>query len=226
MSPALAETHEIRDGIRAALPLVLPTLAVGITYGALAEPVMGSVAPIVMSVIVFSGGAQFASLSVLAAGGGAAAAILAGLMLNLRFLPMGFALAPALKGHPLRRAAEGQALVDASFALASRGDGSFDRELMLGATIPQAVCWIGGTAIGVFAGSLFGDPEALGLDGIFLAFYLSLLVAEVSDRRALLAAGLGVAITLALMPFAPPGVPVVAAAVAALIGLRGRGERS
>ena len=68
---------------------------------------MGEVAPIVMSVIVFSGGAQFASLSVLAAGGGAAAAIVAGLLLNLRFLPMGFAFAPVLHGRPLARAAPG-----------------------------------------------------------------------------------------------------------------------
>jgi predicted branched-subunit amino acid permease len=204
------------------MPLLLPTLALGLTYGVLAKPVMGTVAPIVMSVIVFSGGAQFASLSVLAAGGGAPAAILAGLLLNLRFLPMGFALAPALWGRPLVRAAQGQALVDASFAIASRGDGTFDREILLGATIPQAAGWIGGTAVGVFAGSLLGDPDALGLDGIFLAFYLALLVAEVGDRVALTAAGLGGLITLALIPFAPPGVPVVAAAAAALIGLRAR----
>src|SRR4051812_32441531 len=204
------------------MPLLLPTLALGLTFGVLAKPVMGTVAPIVMSVVVFSGGAQFASLSVLAAGGGAPAAILAGLLLNLRFLPMGFAFAPALWGRPLARAAQGQALVDASFAIASRGDGTFDREILLGATIPQAAGWIGGTAIGVFAGSVIGDPESLGLDGIFLAFYLSLFVAELSDRIALTAAALGALITLALTPVAPPGVPVVAAAAAALIGLRAR----
>jgi predicted branched-subunit amino acid permease len=216
----LAEsTSEIRDGVRAGLPLVLPTLAIGITFGVLAKPVMGPVAPIVMSVVVFSGAAQFAALSVLAAGGGALAAIVAGLLLNLRFLPMSFALAPALRGRPLVRAAQGQALVDPSFAIASRGDGSFDRELLLGATIPQAAAWIGGTAIGALAGSVFGDPRALGLDATFLAFYLALLVGEVSDRRTLLAAGLGALATLALMPFAPPGVPVVAASLAALIGL-------
>jgi predicted branched-subunit amino acid permease len=214
--------NEIRDGIRAGLPLLLPTFALGLTYGVLAKPVMGTVAPIVMSVIVFSGGAQFASLSVLAAGGGAPAAILAGLLLNLRFLPMGFALAPALWGRPLARAAQGQALVDASFAIASRGDGSFDREILLGATIPQAIGWVGGTALGVLAGAALGDPDSLGLDGIFLAFYLSLLVAEVSDRIALSAAALGALITLALTPVAPPGVPVVAAALAALIGLWAR----
>lgn len=117
------QTHDIPDGIRAGLPLVLPTLALGVSFGVLAKPVMGSVAPIVMSVIVFSGAAQFAALSVLAAGGGAFAAIVAGLLLNLRFLPMGFAVAPALRGRPLARAAQGQALVDASFAIASRQDG-------------------------------------------------------------------------------------------------------
>jgi predicted branched-subunit amino acid permease len=68
-------TTDIRPGIRAGLPLLLPTLALGVSFGVLAEPVMGAVAPIVMSVVVFSGAAQFASLSVLAAGGGAAAAI-------------------------------------------------------------------------------------------------------------------------------------------------------
>ena len=212
--------RDIGDGVRAGLPLLLPTLALGVTYGVLAKPVMGSVAPIVMSVVVFSGGAQFASLSVLAAGGGAPAAITAGLLLNLRFLPMGFAVAPALVGTPLARAAQGQALVDASFAIASRGDGRFDREILLGATIPQAIGWIGGTAIGVFAGSVLGDTDTLGLDGIFLAFYLALLVAEVGDRLALVAAALAALITLALVPVAPPGVPVVAASAAALIGLR------
>jgi 4-azaleucine resistance transporter AzlC len=221
--PDTAHTqHSLRDGVRAALPLILPTLLVGISYGALAKPVLGSVAPIVMSVVVFAGSAQFAVLSVFAAGGGAVEAILAGLLLNLRFLPMGFAVAPALHGRPLARAVQGQALVDASFAIASRGDGSFDRELLLGSTIPQAACWIGGTAIGVLAGSLLGNPETIGLDGLFLAFFLYLVVGEVNDRRALLAAVLGATVTLALMPFSPAGVPVVAAAAAALIGLGGR----
>ena len=62
---------DIRAGIRAGLPLVLPTLASGISFGVLAQPVMGSIAPVVMSLIVFSGAAQFAALTVLTAGGGA-----------------------------------------------------------------------------------------------------------------------------------------------------------
>jgi branched chain amino acid efflux pump len=215
-----AERTGIRDGIRAGLPLIIPTLAIGASFGVLAEPVMGATAAIVMSVVVFAGAAQFASVSILAAGGSIASAVSAGLLVNARFLPMGLGLAPSLHGGKLQRAAEAQAMVDASWALANRGDGSFDRELMLGATIPQACCWIGGTAIGALAGSLLGDPEALGLDAIFPAFYLALLAEELRSRAALSSALLGAAIALALVPFAPPGIPVVAASAAALLGLR------
>ena len=83
------------------MPLVLPTFAGGISFGVLAQPVMGSVAPIVMSLIVFSGAAQFAALTVLTAGGGAVAAIAAGMLMNGRWLPMGLAVGPFLKGGPL-----------------------------------------------------------------------------------------------------------------------------
>jgi 4-azaleucine resistance transporter AzlC len=211
-----------RQGIRAGLPFLLPTLAIGTSFGVLAEPVMGGVAAIVMSVVVYAGAAQFAAVSVLVAGGGVAAAVSAGLLINARFLPMGVAVAPALKGGPLRRAAEGQTVVDASWAIANRGDGTFDREILIGATIPQAVGWWSGTAIGAFAGSALGDPQALGLDAIFPAFYLALLAEELRDRAALSTALLGAAIALCLFPVAPPGVPVLAASAAALIGLRRR----
>jgi predicted branched-subunit amino acid permease len=140
----------------------------------------------------------------------------------MRFLPMGLAVAPALKGGRLRRALEAQTMVDASWALASRGDGTFSRELMIGATFPQALAWWAGTAVGAFGGSLIGDPEALGLDAMFPAFYLFLLVGELDLHRTLPSALLGAAIALVLVPFAPPGVPVVAAALGALLGLRER----
>lgn len=216
----MREEATYRDGVRAGLPLVLPTVALGASFGVLAEPVLGSVAAVAMSVLVFAGGAQFAALSVLTAGGSAVAALVAGLLMNTRFLPMGFAFGPATRGGRVRRAVEGQAVIDASFVLADRGDGSFDRRLLLGATLPQALSWMGGTAIGVLAGDLVGDPRAWGLDAVFPAFYLALLVEELRHRRAALAAALGVAITLALMPVAPPGVAVVAATVASLVGLR------
>src|SRR5882724_10682403 len=88
-----------RDGVKAGLPFVLPTAVLAISFGVLAEPLMGKVAPIVMSIVVFAGGAQFAALSVLGAGAGAGAAIAGGLLMNSRFLPMGFALGPSLRGN-------------------------------------------------------------------------------------------------------------------------------
>src|SRR5580765_5161481 len=132
---------DIRTGLRAGLPLVLPTFAIGLSFGVLAQPVMGSVAPVLMSLTVFSGAAQFAALSVLVAGGGAVAAIAAGMLMNARWLPMGFAVGPSLPGRALARALQGQAIVDASFVISSRGDGTFDRGLLIGATLPQGASW-------------------------------------------------------------------------------------
>ncbi len=203
------------------LALVLPTFAGGISFGVLAQPVMGSVAPIVMSLIVFSGAAQFAALTVLTAGGGVVAAVAAGMLMNGRWLPMGLAVGPFLKGGRLRRTLESQALVDASFALASRGDGTYDRGILIGATLPQGAAWVLGTAAGVFgAAILAADPQALGLDAMFPAFFAVLLAGEVRSRETIAAAALGGLIALAQMPFTPPGVPVLAAAGAALLGLR------
>jgi 4-azaleucine resistance transporter AzlC len=216
------EHSDLRTGIRAGLPFALPTMALGISFGVLARPLMGNVAPIVMSVVVFSGAAQFAALTVLTAGGGAVAAIVAGLLLNLRFLPMGIAVAPSLRGALWKRVAQAQAIVDASWATSSRGDGTFDRGVLIGGTLPQAAGWMGGTVLGVIGGSALADPGKFGLDAVFPAFYLALAFEEVGDRRKLVAAVIGAAIALALMPWAPAGVPVIAASAAALLGLRHR----
>jgi 4-azaleucine resistance transporter AzlC len=213
---------DLRSGIRAGLPFVLPTFAIGISFGVLAQPVMGSIAPIVMSLIVFSGAAQFAALTVLTAGGGALAAIAAGMLMNGRWLPMGLAVGPFLRGGPLRRSAESIALVDSSFAISSRGDGTYDRGILIGATLPQGAAWVIGTAMGVFGGAVLGEPETFGLDAMFPAFFAVLLAGEARGRLPVIAAVGGGLVAFALMPFAPPGVPVVAAAAAALIGLRRR----
>ena len=76
-------------GLRAGLPYGAASLLLGFSFGVLARPLMGPVAAIVMSTVVFAGSAQFAALAVLSAGGGAPAAIVAGMLLNLRFVPMG-----------------------------------------------------------------------------------------------------------------------------------------
>jgi 4-azaleucine resistance transporter AzlC len=220
--PASGERESFRAGVRIGIPLAAASLLVGISFGVLAEPVMGEAAPIVMSAILFAGSAQFAATAVLADGGSAAAAIVAGILLNLRFLPMGIALAPSVHGGALWRALTGQAIIDASWALANRGGGRFDVHYMLGATLVNYPAWVGGTAIGVLGSGAIGDPADLGLDTIFPAFFLGLLANELRDRRSVAAAAIGAGVALALTPFTPPGVPVLAACAGALLGLRRR----
>ena len=216
----LERRDSFRRGLRIGVPYAAAGVLLAISFGVLAQPVMGNAAPIVMSALLFAGSSQFAATAVLAAGGGAGAAIAAGILLNLRYLPMGIALAPSLRGGPLRRAAVGQAMIDFSWAASSRGGGRFDPALMVGATLPSYPCWVGGTAIGVFAGDVIGDPAALGLDALFPAFFLALLVeGELRPGLPSLVAGLGALVALVLIPFTPAGVPVIAASATALLGL-------
>jgi predicted branched-subunit amino acid permease len=112
------------------------------------------------------------------------------------------------------------AVIDASWAIGSKGDGRFDPIKIVGATLPAYPMWVGGTVLGAFGGDLLGDPEVLGLDAIFPAFFLGLLFAEVRDGWAAAAALLGAAIAIAVTPFTPPGIPIVAASAAALLALR------
>ena len=216
----------MRAGLRAGVPYALAGCVVALSFGVLARDAgFSAVGAIVMSAIVFAGSAQFAAISIVAAGGGLGAAIGAAALMNSRFLPMGIALAPSLRGGAVLRAVQGQTVVDASWVMADQGEGRFDRHFLFGATAVQYVTWLGGTAVGALGGGLLGDTQALGFDAIFPAFFLALLLPELRDARARGVALAGGLIALALVPLAPPGVPVLAASVAALVGLKRRHAR-
>jgi 4-azaleucine resistance transporter AzlC len=209
-----------RRGLRAGVPFGVAALLLSGSFGVVAQDAgLSPLAAIVMSLIVFAGSAQFSAIAIIGQGGTVGAAIGAAALMNSRFLPMGAAFGPSLPGGPLKRAAQGQAVVDASWALAARGDGSFDRWMLFGASAVQYVAWQAGTIAGALWGDALGDPETLGLDAIYPAFFLALLLGEAHSRRALLVALLGAAIALALVPVAPAGVPVLMASLAALVGL-------
>ena len=208
-----------RAGFRAGIPFALAGCALAFSFGVVARPVMGPVAPIVMSVIVFAGSAQFAALAVLAAGGDAIAAIVAGSLLNLRFVPMGIAIAPWLREGPFGRALRAQAIVDASWAMSHQGEGKYDPDFLLGATLPQYPMWVLGTIVGVIIGPSL-DAKSLGLDAILPAFFFGLLLAELPKPKAKLVAAGGAITAAALTPLTPAGVPIIAAALVALIGLK------
>ena len=171
-----------------------------------------------MSATTFAGSAQFAAATILDDGGGAAAAIVAALLLNARYVPFSLAVASIFPGGRARRLAESQLIVDESWALAGRS-GRFEYAILVGVGGLFYGLWVGGTALGTVAGDLL-DPEAIGLDAAFPALFLALLAPYLRTRRALLTAVVAAAITLVLLPLTPPGTPIVAASLAALIGLR------
>jgi 4-azaleucine resistance transporter AzlC len=210
-----------RDGVRATLPLGVAVLGFGISFGVLARTAgMGSVAPIVMSATTFAGSAQFAAASVLNAGGSVATAVVAAVLLNARYAPIGVSVAPSLHGSWWSRFLHGQLVVDESWAIASEGDGRYNPRVLLGAGLTIYVAWVLGTILGVAFGDVIGDPARLGLDAAFPALFLALLVPQLTSARAKQAAVLGATIALVLTPFTPPGVPIIAASAACLLGWR------
>jgi 4-azaleucine resistance transporter AzlC len=208
-----------RDGAKKVAPIAVAAFAFGVSFGVLARASgIASVEAIVMSATTFAGSAQFAAASILGAAGGIASAIVAATLLNARYAPISVSMAPIFVGSPLRRLLESQLIVDESWAMSRRADGRYDRRLLVGAGLVLYVCWVGGTVVGAIAGDALGDPASLGLDAAFPALFLAILVTQVHSRRALAAAVLGGAIALALLPVAPAGVPIVAAAGACLLG--------
>lgn len=210
-----------RDGARAIAPIAVAAILFGASFGVLARAAgVDALAATVMSATTFAGSGQFAAVSVLGTAGGAAAAILAAVLLNARYFPIGISVASLFPGGTLRRLFESQLIVDESWAVSRMPDGRFSRHVLIGAGLVLYVCWVGSTAAGAIAGDALGDPARLGLDAAFPALFLALLVPQVRSRRALAAALAGGGIALVLIPFAPAGVPIIAASAACLLGWR------
>jgi 4-azaleucine resistance transporter AzlC len=216
-----ADEAPTRSPFLLALPLAAAVGLFGISFGVLAasEPALGGVAAVVMSAITFAGSAQFAALSVLSAGGQTIAAIVAAILLNLRYLPIGVSVAPSMEGGIVRRFLTAQLIVDESWAVAARRGGRFDIRTLTIAGALIWLAWVIGTAVGVIGGSAIGDPSALGIDAALAALFLALLWPQLHSPTPRLAALLGASIALGLVPLTPPGLPIIAAASAALVGL-------
>jgi 4-azaleucine resistance transporter AzlC len=219
-----ADEEPRRSPVILALPLAAAVGMFGISFGVLAasEPAFGGAAAIVMSATTFAGSAQFAALSVISAGGQAVAAITAAILLNLRYLPIGISVAPSVRGGLPWRFLVSQLVVDESWAVAARRGGRFDIRTLVIAGAIIWVAWVAGTALGVVGGSAIGDPNALGIDAALAALFLALLWPQLGEGTSRVAALLGAGIAIGLVPFTPAGLPIIAAAGAALIGLRRR----
>lgn len=205
-----------------ALGIGVATGVYGISFGVLAVGAGLSVAQAcAMSLLVFTGGSQFAAVGVLGAGGAAATAVANGLLLGLRNAAYGFSLASLLRGRLARRALAAQLVIDESTAMARGQEAPGDSRgafWLTGAAV--FVCWNAGTLAGALAGSGLGDPATYGLDAMFPAAFLALLAPQLRQRGAPAAALAGALIAVVLLPLTPAGVPVLAASAGVLAGLR------
>jgi len=200
----------------------------GVSFGVLA--VAAGLSPAqawVMSLLVFTGASQFAFVGVIAAGGGALAAMGPAVILAVRNAAYGLSLAPILPARLRDRVLMAQLVIDESTAMAqAQDDPARARRAFLTTGVSVFVCWNLGTLVGALVGGGLGDPRALGLDAMFPAAFLALLVPQLRRPGAPVAALVGAVVSVTLLPLAPAGVPVVAALVGIVPGIRfARGAR-
>jgi predicted branched-subunit amino acid permease len=203
-----------------------PALAIGLfgfTIGVVAQSNgLGWAAPTLFSATTFAGAAQYAAIGVITGGGSIVAAIVAGALANLRFLPIGISVASCFRGSRLRRAVECQVVSDVNWAFAHRGDGTYDRRTLLGLGVVVWAVWVVATLIGALVGDAVGDPRRFGLDALFPAMFVAVLMPQVRVRRNAVAAAVAAALALIAVPWVPPGLPILAGTLAVLLGVRRR----
>lgn len=207
------------DGMRLGLAAAAPVFVLGLTFGAAAtHSGWGTALPVLFSMATFSGSAQFTLLASLSSGS-VLAAVSAAILINARYLVMSVALNDSLQGGRLRRILQVQALVDASFVVAHRGGGEFDVARLIGASVPQWLGWVGGTALGAVAAPSADLVRTLGVDAAFPAFFMLLAVDELrSSGRARFAAVVGAAIAGGLLFVTSPANALLAAVAGAAVG--------
>jgi predicted branched-subunit amino acid permease len=190
---------------------------VGASFGAVC--VAGGLRPWVptsMSLIVFAGGSQFAAVGVVLAGGSPVAAVAAGLLLNSRLLPYGFAVADLLGGRWRTRLAGAHLTTDESVAFAvGQPDPARRRAAFWTCGIALFACWNLAVGAGTLAAAAIGNTGAFGLDAAFPAVLLALVLPALADRGIRNAALLGAVVAVAATPFLSAGLP----ALLALAGL-------
>jgi 4-azaleucine resistance transporter AzlC len=193
----------------------------GISFGVLAVAAgMTPAQACVMSMLVFTGASQFAFVGVLAGGGGALAAMGPAVMLALRNAAYGLSLAPILRGRLRDRVLAAQLVIDESTAMArAQVDPDAARRAFVATGVSVWLCWNAGTLAGALIGGGLGDPRALGLDAMFPAAFLALLAPQLRRPGAPVAAIAGAMIAVAVLPFAPAGVPVIAALAGVMPGV-------
>ncbi|MCX5368748.1 AzlC family ABC transporter permease [Streptomyces sp. NBC_00015] len=199
---------------------------VGVSFGAIA--VAGGLpvwVPVVMSVVVYAGSAQFSAVGVLLAGGGPLAAAATGLLLNTRNAAFGLAVAGLLGPGRATRLLGAHLVTDETVAFAlAQPDPARRRAAFWISGIGLFAAWNTGVLAGAVAGSALGDTADYGLDAAFPAVLVALVLPALRENARLRGpAALGVVLALAATPFVPAGVPVLLALAG--LGLYGYGRK-
>lgn len=224
---SLARSPALSPAIRQALAIGAATGVYGVSFGVLSVAAGLTVAQTcAMSLLVFTGASQFAVIGVVGAGGAVGAAVGNALMIGARNVAYGFVVAPLLRGPLWRRAVLAHAVIDETVAMSRTADEpAAARHHFVATGVAIYVLWNLGTLIGAVAGGSL-DPATYGLDAMFPAAFLALLVPQLRQPGATRVAVLGAVIAVVLVPLAPAGVPVLAAALGVVAGLRGRARSS
>lgn len=215
--------------LRTSMSVGVATGAYGLSFGALGTAAGLTVAQTcALSVLLFSGGSQFALIGVLGGGGGVLSSSASAMLLGSRNMLYGARLSPLLGLRGVRRLVGAQLVIDEStaVALASEQDGERAGRLGFWATgLAVFVLWNLATLVGAVAGQAVGDPRDLGLDAAVPAAFLALLAPRLRGRSIWLTALAGAAVAVAVVPVVPVGVPVLLAALVAVVaGLIRRNE--
>ena len=223
-------TGRLTPAVRMGLSIAAAVGVYGISFGALSAAAGLSVwQTSALSLLMFTGGSQFAFIAVIAGGGTGAAAWAAASLLGVRNGVYGMQLKALLR--PSRRVIPLMAhlTIDESMATASAHDDHDERVRGFWAGgVGVFVMWNTFTLIGALAGNAIGDPGRWGLDGAAVAAFLGLLWPRLKGRDPIAIAVIAAVATIAMVPTVEPGIPVlIAAAVTALAWLirrrQGRG---
>lgn len=200
---------------------------VGVSFGAISVSLgLPFWLPMLLSVVVFAGAAQFMFVGIVAAGGNPIAAVAAGLLVNARHLPFGFAIGDVLGSKWPRRIIGSHLMVDESVAFAlGQHETERRRAAYWACGVGLFACWNLGVLAGAFGGTVVTDTDALGLDAAFPAVLVALILPSLRDPATRQAALAGAAIALATATFLPVGLPVLLALAGVFIGLRGAKTR-
>lgn len=217
-------THPIHTAWLQALPIVFGYIPVGFAFGILA--IKAGISPLntlAMSLFVYAGSAQLISVSLFAAGISPLSIIATTFIVNLRHMLMSAALSPYLREW--KRALIplfAFELTDETFGVHSvrfPTHGAGPAEALTINAISQ-VSWVAGTCLGIVAGDLIQDVKPFGLDYALVAMFVALLVFQLKDRRFILVAGLGGALSVALLlAGASQWNVIIAALIAATMGV-------